>query len=112
MKTTVIMTIGLCIFIYSRICLAYEPGTHQSLSDVAASASVLVQSSPATHTNILEDLGLKEYADLTQLFPNSQHGYGPFSFYMMRRRWDYFVQNLLGDTPPVNYQMHTPVYGR
>ena len=30
------------------------------------------------------------------IFPNSQHGYGAFSPYMMRRRWDYFVKNLLG----------------
>lgn len=46
------------------------------------------------------------------IFPNSQHGYGDFSPYMMRRRWDYFVQNLLGETPPENYQMHVPVFGR
>jgi hypothetical protein len=30
------------------------------------------------------------------IFPNSPHGYGPYSPYMMRRRWDYFVKNLLG----------------
>jgi dipeptidyl aminopeptidase/acylaminoacyl peptidase len=45
------------------------------------------------------------------IFPNSPHGYGAYSPYMMRRRWDYFVQNLLGGTPPYNYQMHTPTFG-
>lgn len=45
------------------------------------------------------------------IFPNSPHGYGAYSPYMMRRRWDYFVQNLLGATAPVNYQMHTPTFG-
>jgi dipeptidyl aminopeptidase/acylaminoacyl peptidase len=39
------------------------------------------------------------------LFPNAHHGYGIYSPYMMRRRWDYFVQNLAGATPPHDYQM-------
>jgi dipeptidyl-peptidase 4 len=29
--------------------------------------------------------------------------------YFIRRRWDYFVQYLLGQTPPVNYQITRPV---
>ncbi|MDB5023784.1 MAG: family peptidase [Mucilaginibacter sp.] len=37
------------------------------------------------------------------VFPNSAHGYGPFSSYMMRRRWDYFVKNLSGAEPPDGY---------
>lgn len=40
------------------------------------------------------------------LFPNSHHGYGQYSFYMMRRRWDYFVKNLLKATPPKEYEFH------
>jgi dipeptidyl aminopeptidase/acylaminoacyl peptidase len=39
------------------------------------------------------------------VFPNAAHGYGVFSPYMMRRRWDYFVKNLLGGTPPQEYQL-------
>lgn len=39
------------------------------------------------------------------VFPNAAHGYGGFSPYMMRRRWDYFVKNLLGGTPPQEYQL-------
>lgn len=39
------------------------------------------------------------------IFPNSHHGYGTFGNYMMRRRWDYFVKNLLGTTPPKEYQL-------
>jgi len=39
------------------------------------------------------------------IFPNSAHGYGPYSPYMMRRRWDYFVQHLLGSEPPKDYKM-------
>ncbi|MGZ3765874.1 MAG: prolyl oligopeptidase family serine peptidase, partial [Mucilaginibacter sp.] len=41
------------------------------------------------------------------VFPNSAHGYGPFSSYMMRRRWDYFVKNLLGAEPPHEYLLKT-----
>jgi dipeptidyl aminopeptidase/acylaminoacyl peptidase len=36
------------------------------------------------------------------LFPGSRHGY-KYRDYMNRRRWDYFVQNLLGVTPPKEF---------
>jgi dipeptidyl aminopeptidase/acylaminoacyl peptidase len=39
------------------------------------------------------------------LFPNIAHGYGTYSNYMMRRRWDYFIKNLMGAEPPVDYQV-------
>lgn len=39
------------------------------------------------------------------IFPNARHGYGQDSFYMMRRRWDYFVKNLLGAEPPKEYKL-------
>jgi dienelactone hydrolase len=39
------------------------------------------------------------------IFPNSTHGYGAYSNYMMRRRWDYFVKNLLGAEPPKEYKI-------
>ncbi|RYE02975.1 MAG: S9 family peptidase, partial [Sphingobacteriaceae bacterium] len=39
------------------------------------------------------------------VFPNSAHGYGSYSYYMMRRRWDYFVRNLLGVVPPKEYEL-------
>ncbi|MGI0106114.1 DPP IV N-terminal domain-containing protein [Salinimicrobium sp. WS361] len=37
------------------------------------------------------------------IFPNARHGFGEDSYYMMRRRWDYFVEHLLGATPPENF---------
>ncbi|HEU0227110.1 MAG TPA: prolyl oligopeptidase family serine peptidase, partial [Arachidicoccus soli] len=37
------------------------------------------------------------------IFPNEHHGYGQFSYYMMRRRWDYFVKNLMGAIPPKEF---------
>lgn len=39
------------------------------------------------------------------IFPNAAHGYGQHGPYMMRRRWDYFVKNLLGAEPPLDYQL-------
>ena len=41
------------------------------------------------------------------VFPNAAHGFGQYSPYMMRRRWDYFVKNLLGKEPPPDYQLET-----
>ena len=41
------------------------------------------------------------------VFPNAGHGYGADSPYMMRRRWDYFVKNLLGKEPPPNYKLES-----
>lgn len=38
--------------------------------------------------------------------PNMLHGdSGPHAHYVTRRRWDYFVQYLLGVTPPENFQI-------
>jgi dipeptidyl-peptidase-4 len=39
------------------------------------------------------------------LLPNRSHGFGNEP-YMVRRRWDYFVRNLLGADPPKEYEMH------
>lgn len=41
------------------------------------------------------------------LLPNARHGYGRDSYYIMRRRWDYFVKHLKGATPPREYQINT-----
>ncbi|MGA2381837.1 MAG: DPP IV N-terminal domain-containing protein [Gemmatimonadales bacterium] len=39
------------------------------------------------------------------LLPNRRHGFGSEP-YMVRRRWDYFVRNLMGAEPPHEYEMH------
>jgi dipeptidyl aminopeptidase/acylaminoacyl peptidase len=38
------------------------------------------------------------------LLPNRTHGFGNEP-YMVRRRWDYFVRNLLGADPPREYEI-------
>ena len=46
------------------------------------------------------------------LFPRARHGYGDQSSYMMRRRWDYFVEYLMGATPPKAFKIVGPEAGR
>lgn len=46
------------------------------------------------------------------LFPRARHGFGDQSSYMMRRRWDYFVENLMGATPPKEFKIVAPGAGK
>ena len=39
------------------------------------------------------------------IFPNARHGYGADSYYMMRKRWDYFVTNLMGAEHPKEFKI-------
>ncbi len=39
------------------------------------------------------------------IYPNARHGYGVDSYYMMRRRWDYFVKHLMGAEPPKEFKI-------
>ncbi len=39
------------------------------------------------------------------LLPRARHGFGKDSYYVMRRRWDYFVQHLLGIEPPKGFEI-------
>ena len=41
------------------------------------------------------------------VLPNRNHGFGSEP-YVTRRTWDYFVQNLLGVTPPEGIELHLP----
>ena len=38
--------------------------------------------------------------------PNGSHAFSEDP-YFIRRRWDFFVQNLLGTVPPTDYEMRT-----
>ncbi len=60
---------------------------------------------PPNNTLLVVDALIKANKDFDLvMIPNAHHGYGAASQYMMRRRWDYFVRNLAGGTPPANYQ--------
>ncbi len=61
---------------------------------------------PPNNTLLVVDALIKANKDFDLvLFPNAHHGYGAASPYMTRRRWDYFVKNLAGGTPPQTYEM-------
>jgi dipeptidyl aminopeptidase/acylaminoacyl peptidase len=61
---------------------------------------------PSSNTMLVIDALEKANKDYDLvIFPNSTHGYGAYSLYMTRRRWDYFVKNLLGAEPPKEYQI-------
>jgi len=55
---------------------------------------------PPDNTMLVVDALIKADKDFDLLLlPNQAHGYGSMSNYMMRRRWDYFVTNLLAPAP-------------
>ena len=54
---------------------------------------------PPYNTYLVVDALIKANKDFDLIiFPHARHGYGIDSDYMMRRRWDYFVENLKGAT--------------
>lgn len=65
---------------------------------------------PPYNTYLVVDELIKANKDFDLvILPNQRHGYGSQSNYMMRRRWDYFVKNLMGAEPPVGYEIGAKV---
>ncbi|HRH45036.1 MAG TPA: DPP IV N-terminal domain-containing protein [Pyrinomonadaceae bacterium] len=61
---------------------------------------------PPQNTYLVVDALVKANKDFDLvIFPNARHGYGADGNYMMRRRWDYFVKNLMGAEPPKEYAL-------
>ena len=59
---------------------------------------------PPYNSYLVADALIKANKDFDfLLLPNARHGYGKDSYYIMRRRWDYFVQHLMHATPPKEY---------
>ena len=49
--------------------------------------------------------------DFDQLIlPSLGHGTNDFNSYTVRRRWDYFVEHLLGETPPKEFNLGDPTF--
>lgn len=61
---------------------------------------------PPNNTLLVVEALIKANKDFDLLLlPNQAHGYGTMGNYMMRRRWDYFVKNLMGAEPPKEYEI-------
>ena len=64
---------------------------------------------PPYNTQLVADALMKAGKDFDMLLlPHARHGFGQDGPYIMRRRWDYFVQNLLNGVPPKEYQIGKP----
>ena len=64
---------------------------------------------PPYETLLVADALIKANKDFDMLLiPNVHHGYGAATAYATRRRWDYFVRNLAGNTPPAEYLLKWP----
>lgn len=89
----------------------YEAESNQSLAKNLKGKLMLAHGTmddnvPPDNTMIVVDALIKANKDFDLvMLPNQAHGYGSDSFYMMRRRWDYFVKNLQGAEPPKGYQI-------
>lgn len=87
----------------------YEAEANQSLAKNLKGKLLLAHGTmddnvPPDNTLLVVDALIKANKDFDLLMlTNLPHGYGPANNYMMRRRWDYFVTNLLGAVPPKNY---------
>jgi dipeptidyl-peptidase 4 len=58
------------------------------------------------NTYLVVDALIKANKDFDLIvFPHQRHGFGVDNNYMMRRRWDYFVQHLMGAEPPREYRI-------
>jgi dipeptidyl aminopeptidase/acylaminoacyl peptidase len=68
---------------------------------------------PPNNTLLVVDALIKANKDFDLLMlPNQAHGYAGEANYMTRRRWDYFVKNLLGAEPPKEYELGPKPQGR
>ncbi len=61
---------------------------------------------PPQNTLLVVDALVKANKDFDLLLlPHAHHGYGIDSYYVMRRRWDYFVRYLQGAQPPHEFAL-------
>lgn len=61
---------------------------------------------PPSNTLLVVQALIKANRDFDMIaIPNVHHGYADATPYITRRRWDYFVRNLAGDTPPKEYAL-------
>ena len=68
---------------------------------------------PISSTYLVVDALIKANKDFDMLvLPNQHHGYGEDSSYVTRRRWDWFVKNLAGDTPLHEFRIPNPKASR
>ena len=89
----------------------YEAQANQNLAENLQGKLMLAHGAmddnvPPYNTYLVVDALIEANKDFDLIvFPNARHGYGADSPYMMRRRWDYFVRHLRGETPPKEFDI-------
>ncbi len=92
----------------------YDDQANQSLAANLKGKLMLVHglmddNVPPYSTFLVVDALVKANKDFDLIvLPHARHGYGEDNPYITRRRWDYFVRPLAGDTPPDEYRMQPP----
>jgi dipeptidyl aminopeptidase/acylaminoacyl peptidase len=87
----------------------YEKQANQTFAENLKGKLLLIHGGmddnvPPYNSYLVADALIKAHKDFDFiLLPNARHGYGRDSYYIMRRRWDYFIQHLMGSTPPKEY---------
>ena len=90
----------------------YDPQANQSLAANLKGHLLLAHGTmddnvPPSNTLLVVNELIKANKDFDLLLiPNARHGYGEYTYYMTRRRWDYFVRYLMGAEPPQNYKLN------
>ncbi|GHH52383.1 dipeptidyl peptidase IV [[Pseudomonas] boreopolis] len=90
----------------------YDNQSNPALADRLKGRLMLVHGTlddnvPPDHTLLMAQALIKANKDFDMLMlPNARHAYGEeYAPYVARRRWDYFVQHLMGAVPPRDYAM-------
>ncbi|MDX1544207.1 MAG: DPP IV N-terminal domain-containing protein [Christiangramia sp.] len=89
----------------------YEKQANQNLAENLEGKLLLAHGAmddnvPPYNTYLVVDALIEANKDFDLIiFPHARHGYGKDYYYMMRRRWDYFVEHLMGATPPENFEI-------
>ncbi len=100
----------------------YAEQSNVTLADRLKGHLLIVHGDVDDNVHVVEtmrfaDALMKANKDFDMLIvPNMYHGEGG-NLYLVRRRWDYFVEYLLGVTPPANFEIHedrepTPIRSR
>lgn len=89
----------------------YEQQANQTLAKNLKGKLLLIHGGmddnvPPYNSYLVADALMKANKDFDfLLLPNARHGYAADSYYIMRRRWDYFLQHLMKATPPKEFQI-------
>ncbi|MEO7072114.1 MAG: DPP IV N-terminal domain-containing protein [Rhodanobacter sp.] len=89
----------------------YDAQANQSFAENLKGRLMLVHGMmddnvPPSNTLLVVDALIKANKDFDLLLiPNARHSYAEATPYVTRRRWDYFVRYLAGNTPPHEYKL-------